>query len=342
MGFTPWQYAATLSAQTDTYNKIQDNGDLVAHHLIAGIPWQAAFTAQAYPTAVENELNTRVALTQSDKRIYLAIDSLNGSRDGLALNWGNASNEALPSPWDSRSFADAEVITAYTNFALDLINRFNPDYFSYASEITNIANAADPQVFNDFAVFAQQVYNNIKASHPNLPLMLSIDLKSPGSTEMNTVASRFSQVSDFIDIVGVSVYPYAFFSHSDKGNPNTLPFNWLRQIQTIAPNKTIAITETGWIAEDINISAFGLNESSSPENQNNYLNLLFTQANTLNATFIVWFTVVDYDTLWNTLLGQDDLSRLWRDTGLYDASLQPRAALNQWQQTLALPLNTEQ
>ena len=304
MGFTPWPYAATQNALNDTYSKIQDNGNIVAHHFLGGVPWQETFSAQAYHANVESELSTRLSLTQSNKRIYLAIDSLNSDRSGLTLNWAANEGEPRPIPWDTRDFDSPEVITAYTNFALDLISRFNPDYFNYASEISTLAQPANAVLFDKFVIFAQQVHTNIKAAYPNLPLIVSIDLKSPGSVEMLAVTTQFARIANYVDMIGVSVYPYAFYGHSNKGNPDTLPSNWLSQINTIAPNKPIAITETGWTAEDISIPAFGLNENSSASNQNTYLTKLFEQADILNAAFIILFSIVDYDDLWTNSLGK--------------------------------------
>ena len=60
-------------------------------------------------------------------------------------------------------------------------------------------------------------------------------------------------MADYVDIVGVSTYGYAFYNHADKGNPDTLPADWLTQIRVIAPDKPYAVTETGWIAGNLSI-----------------------------------------------------------------------------------------
>ena len=63
---------------------------------------------------------------------------------------------------------------------------------------------------------------------------------------------------------------------------------------------------------------------------------LFAEAEVLDAEFVVWWALVDFDALWNAALGQDPLARIWRDTGLFDESLNPRPALDIWQQQLML------
>lgn len=332
MGFTPWLYAATSQAETDVYDFINANGDLVAHHFQQGIPFNDASTFpnfSNYESNIQNEISNRINKTDNGKIIYLAVDSLNSSRDDLTDFWGTSANMTRPSPWDTRSFNDSQVITSYTNFALELIARFNPEYFNYAPEISDLM-INDATKFSEFKTFAQQVYSNIKAYYPNLKLMVSIALKEPGSSKMTTATLGFAEIKDYVDIVGISTYGYAFYGHSDAGDPANLPSNWLSQIQTIAPNKTYAIVETAWIAEDLDIPAYTLSVDSSAAKQNTYLTKMFTEANSLNIEAIIWFSSHDYDTLWSDTLGSDNLSKIWKDTGLIDQDLNNRTSLETW------------
>ena len=92
------------------------------------------------------------------------------------------------------------------------------------------------------------------------------------------------------------------------------------------------MAETGWIAEDLVIPVFGVNERGDASKQDAYLQQLFEQASTLDAEFLIWFFIVDFDAMWSSVLGSDDLARIWRDTGLYDETLQPRKGLLRWQE----------
>ncbi len=162
--------------------------------------------------------------------------------------------------------------------------------------------------------------------------MVSIALKSPGSTAASTIATQFAKLSNVTDAVGISVYPYAFYQHGDKGDPENMPANWLSQIASFAGNKPVAITETGWIAEDLTIPGYGYSEQSDASRQRDYVSGMLANANDLSMEFVIWFAMVDYDALWNNALGQDDLSKLWKDTGLYDDNLNPRPALDSWKE----------
>lgn len=331
MGFTPWPYDSTLDALNTTYSLIQDNGDLVAHHITQGVPWQEALTGAPYPNHLLTEINGRLDQTRNDKVVYLAIDPLSILRDTLVGNWGENGQEARTGAWSSRTFSDPEVIAAFTNFALNLIDQFNPAYFNYGTEANELL-IRSPAQFDDFVVFAQGVYNNIKAQHPDLPLMISVAMKSPGSAEPSAFAAQFSRLAPYVDIVGISAYPYAFYAPSDGATPSALPGNWLSQINAIAPNKPVAITETGWVAQDLDIPRFGISVDSSEALQRDYVARLMTEADNLGAAFVVWFSAVDYDAFWNGLLGRDELSAIWRDTGLYDPNTQARTALGTWQE----------
>ena len=330
MGFTPWPFDATLDAVNTTYTKIQENGDIVAHHLTEGIPWEAALNRTPYPAHLNREIDGRVSQTRREKAVYLAIDSLSILREKLVGNWGDNGQEPRSAPWDTRSFADPEVIAAYSNFALDMIARFEPEYFNYATE-ANELYSRNPAGFDDFVVFAREVYANIKREHPDLPVMISIALKSPDSAESALFVSQFARIATYVDIVGVSVYPYAFFSAEHGASPGNLPSNWLTQIRSIAPGKPVAITETGWVAEDLYLPQFGIDVKSDDATQRNYVERMLNEAQALEAKFVIWFTIVDFDALWNSVLGHNDLTAIWRDTGLYDETMRAREALETWQ-----------
>ena len=335
MGFTTWPYDATTTAVNFVYTETSARGDFIAHHLDGGIPWQAALDGTAYNPAVEAEIQSRLDNTPVNQRMYLAISPFNTGRDGLADNWGAVTNERLLAPWDTREFDSAEVIAAYTNFARDMISRFQPTYFNLGIEASELL-VNDLTRFNRYVSFATQVANALRADFPDLRLMISVALKSPGSVRAQTIEANIGPLIDLVDVVGISVYPYVFFDHANKGDPQNLPSNWFSQIQSIANGKPIAVAETAWIAERLEVPAFGVDVMATAQNQADFMVELFAEAEALDADFVVWWALVDFDALWNAALGQDPVARIWRDTGLFDESLNPRPALDIWQQQLAV------
>ena len=337
LGFTPWPYDATAIAVNFVYSEVALRGDFIAHHLDAGIPWDEALNGLAYSAELESELTARLSGTPADMRTYLALSPLNGMRDGLADYWGTSPNEALPAPWNLREFDDPDVITAYTNFATDLIQRFSPQYFNLGIEVSELA-INDIAAYDRLVTFTAAVAGALKSRFPDVQLMISVALKSPTSVDAATIRAELPRIIQHVDVVGVSVYPYIFFDHAERGDPANLPANWLSQISALAGGKPVAIAETGWAAEDLTIPAFGVDIASDAAKQDAYLDALFTAADSLDAEFIVWFSLVDFDALWNGVLQQDPVAHIWRDTGLYDESLNPRPALDTWMNQLGLPL----
>ena len=337
LGFTPWPYDATATAVNFVYSEVALRGDFIAHHLDAGVPWEEALNGLAYSAELETELTTRLSSTPAGMRTYLALSPLNGARDGLADYWGSAPNQALPAPWDTRDFDDPDVITAYTNFATDLIQRFGPEYFNLGIEVSELA-VNDIAAYDRLVTFTAAVAGSLRSQFPDVQLMISFALTSPGSAEAAVIRAELPRIIQHVDVVGVSVYPYIFFDHADRGDPANLPADWLSQIAALADGKPVAIAETGWAAETLTIPAFSVDIASNAANQDTYLSALFVGAEALDAEFIVWFSLVDFDALWNGVLMQDPVAHIWRDTGLFDEALNPRPALDTWMEQLNLPL----
>ena len=79
----------------------------------------------------------------------------------------------------------------------------------------------------------------------------------------------------------------------------------------------------------------------SPAAQKRYMERMLREADELNAQFVIWFVIADYDELWGVLKWMvmfNPLMRAWKDTGLYDGDLNPRPALQVWDDWLAKPV----
>jgi hypothetical protein len=112
-------------------------------------------------------------------------------------------------------------------------------------------------------------------------------------------------------------------------------------MRTLAPSKPWAITETGYVAEQLNLPAIGKEIRGSELWQTRYTDLLLKQANDLGAEFVVWFVVRDYDRGMRTLekiSGAAAAAPIWKDMGLIDGDGRPRAALTIWDAWLRIPV----
>jgi len=335
MGFTPWPYAATLAAVDDIYSFIDGSADMIAHHMDSGVPWNEAVTPNNfdnYGQNVKDEINDRVARTAllSNNTVYLAVSPFSSLRDDIAGYWNTAPNQARLPPWDSLDIGNDFVISAYANYVNELIKKFNPTHVNYAIEINeyyhNHPSVADRDKLDYFVV---NVYSFLKSLYPDIKFMTSFVLTSPGSAKMLESAELFQRIKDYNDVVGISIYPYAFFSHAGKGDPANLPADWLSQITDIAPGKLYFVAETGFVGESLSITSIGLNVVADEDKQDLYVSKLFSEANRLNMQGIVWFTAYDFDDLWASDLN-DDFSLIWRDTGLKDGNQVARKSLTTW------------
>ncbi len=357
LSFTTWPYNLTLSAILDTHERIRQDGDLVTQHFMGGVPWQQAYEGSAYHYNIEKEICDRlhatypddVFLADEDGKCYaperedrfpivLALDSLSSDRTDLAEYWDDQEN--LPrsdfGDWGTIGFADQKAADAFSAWAIDMIARFKPVAVNYGTECSDLMHA-DDQTFSDFVLFASRVYPAIKQVYPDLPVMVSIALKHPAGEQTQKMKQRVPEVLPYTDILGVSMYPYIFFGHANAGNPDNLPEGWFSQAVDMANRKPLAITETAWIAEDLKIDEYSIDLAASAAWQNEFLHTLFNEADKYDVAFITWFSIVDFDALWEAI-GQNAIAAIWRDTGLYDETLTARPALETWRQWRSRPL----
>ena len=339
MGFTPWPYANSAEAVNNIYNFIDDSADMIAHHMDSGVPWNEAVTANNFDNFgqnVQDEINDRVGRTSamSNKTVYLAVSPFSALRDDIAAYWNTAPNQGRVAPFDTLDIGNDFVILAYANYVDELIKKFNPTYVNYAIEINeyyhNRSSDPDRAALDKFVVY---IYGYLKNLYPDIKFMTSFVLTSPGSMKMQESTELFQRIKDYNDVIGISIYPYAFFSHADKGDPDNLPSDWLSQITNIAPGKPYFIAETGFVGESLSIPAFGLDVISDEDKQDLYLKKLFAEANRLNIEGLVWFSAYDFDELWASNFN-DDFSLVWRDTGLKDGNQAARKSLHTWNQWL--------
>lgn len=328
MGFTPWPYDETPEAIDRTYETLKKHGDLICYHFDNGIPWPEAYDGKPYPAAVEAELKDREARLDKDHKLLLSLAPLSLFRTGIADYWSDDHHRPRPAAWADKKLDDPMVIQAYTNFALDLIDRFKVDFFNYGVEVGGLPLVA-PEAWPAFVTFTREVYGKIKEKHPELPLFLCVPLQEPDKQkELN---EKLKEVMPYSDWIGISFYGFMTYG---TANPNELPENWLSLIQDLAPEKPLAVVETAWHAEPIKIADIGygegLNVEGKPEWQKDYASKLLENAQTLDVRTVVWWCPIDYDKL---LEGEDAIpaAYLWKDTGLYDGDLKPRPALEVWE-----------
>ena len=335
MGFTPFHFSWNEERLHETYELLNKHSDLIAHHFEEGVPWPEALSNERFHPKVEKEIALRKKYTKIDKKVFVSTTAINFDRDAIADYWQSKSQKKLPKDWRNLKLDDPKVITAYTNFCKRLIEEFNPNYFVYGIEV-NLLAMNNEENFERFKTLAKKVYPELKKSYPSLPISLSFYIHPP--EKMKLYSKHIKSLLPYTDIFAVSTYPYMGYE-GDGFTVENIPPNWLKQTRALAPGKPFAIAETGYIAEDL--KAWGHKQPGSPEAQKQYTKRLLSEASKLEAEFVIWFVVADYDSLWGVLkwvVMFNPLFKAWKDTGLYDGDLNPRPALEVWDRWLDKPV----
>lgn len=347
MGFTPFPYDLTAQAIADTYDFVAAHGDLITFHHDNGVPWPEALAGNhAYHPDLIAEIDAEAAAIRPGKKVFVTCTPQSNARAGaLAPYWGSDGGQPLPPGWGGKKLNDPDVIQAHLNWCRYLIQRLEPDWFAFAIECNGgFRGPADPDLLR-FAALATTVHATLKGENPDLPILLTVQTGSTATTRTSFLWQT-GVVLQSSDMVAISSYPFMVLEHNGfttYTDPDDLPDDLLTAIVELAPGKPVAISETGYIAEDLVVPAFGLSVQGRPAWQRRYVQRLLTEADRLGAEFVVWFVPRDYDQLLDTLANLgfpvDPSFLIWRDNGLLDGAGIPRPALQVWDRWLGLPKN---
>ncbi|KAA3648820.1 MAG: hypothetical protein DWQ07_01085 [Chloroflexi bacterium] len=338
LGFTPFPYAISGEAVQYVYDRIAEDADLIAHHFDNGVPWPEALTRQKYSDHLINDWNFRKANTPAGHKVYVAITPINIWRDDLALYWGSEEGLPVPAPWDSYSFNHPDVKTAYLNHAANVVEHFAPDYLNIGIE-SNLLAHGNPAEWPAYLELHQFVYTELKARYPDLTVLASVSAQPllEGYNHEYDHASQLQALNELMpysDIYGISIYPYL-----TKYLAEPYPQDMWSNLFSLN-DKPIAITETGYPAQEFTVTNENITISSTSEKQAAYIQDVINQADANQLEFVINFVLRDYDDLYNEIYAQGDLdiveiAILWRDTGLYDENGIPRPAWDIWQTALS-------
>ncbi|MEW5977364.1 MAG: hypothetical protein AB1898_16355 [Acidobacteriota bacterium] len=331
MGFTPWLSAATAEAVAETYALIAQSADIITHH-VESVPWTEALKGEPFRPGLQGNLDLRKKNTPPGFRVVVSISPLNTGRNGLAGYYGDHDNMPLPADFEGKRFNDPKIQTAYLNYCRRIAEFFHPDYFIIGIEANELFKNT-PGAWADYLQLSQHVYAELKKEYPDLPISQSVtlhqllDRKNPNLAQYQTRIKAFIALHDF---AAVSYYPFFNGLHSYD--------EFLQSLESVRQftDKPIGISECGHPAEPIVVKSWNLDFPATPEEQNDFVRALLTQAQRDRYFFVTWFAIKDFDALWASFPDSaKDLGRLWRDTGLVDEKGNKRPAYLTWLRTLA-------
>jgi len=346
LGFTPFPPevpgpgAETLIA---TYDKIEADADIVAHHFDDGVPWPEALAGAGiagYPANLQADWQFRAAMTPAGHEVYLAITPISIQRDRLAPYRGETPDTPLAElgePWVSAGFDDEIVKQAFLVHAINAVEFFRPDYFAIGIEV-NLLRELAPQLWPAYLELHRDTYQALKQRYPSLPVFVTMTanelLEGATGADPQGQAEALADTRAFTDILGVSWYPFLSAFGTDP-----LPDDVYARIDALT-DKTIAISETGFPAQFQQLDIEGgpmIELAGSAQKQEQFLARLLAEARARDFRFVIQFVPRDYDALCDTI-DCSDFNRLWQDTGLWDESDAERPALARWRDFLDRPL----
>ena len=334
MGTTPWPADFTTGELDSAYTFINEHCDIVSQHFDDGIPYEEAFYNRPWPANLLQDIQTRKTRVAAGKKTFLSVSALALTRVNKAEYYQNVPvTDSIRNHWRQLPFDNSKVVTAYINYISLLIDQFQPLYVNYGVESNSaLWNAAQ---FLPYKNFLAQVYTQLKAKYPSIPLFISFMVDETAEGFNNA-----GQLLAYTDFTGLSAYPYTHVSSSANGNtdPKLFPAGFFERFINLAPAKPLAFAETGYIAEDLVIPAYNLNKQGNATWQKDYLEMVLKRCNDKKAKLFIWFCHKDYDAGNNTLrsLGlYQDLFGLWEDTGLKDENGRERPAYASWLQWMA-------
>jgi hypothetical protein len=325
LGFTDFPHGNSLAAVLAAWSVIGQDADMASVHFDDGVPWPEALGGLPYNTDYTAELDAKAAAIPHGHLTYLSLTPMNFMRDSLAAYRGTTGGMDLPAPWNTYGFDHPDVITAYLNHCENMIDIFDPDFMTYTIE-ANILAENNPSAWASYVTLAQNAYPALKGSHPDLPLIITLQADFFHAAS-STQTAIISQILPYTDYVGVSTYAF-----TSGYTPLTLPAEWFSAMSDLAPDKPFAVGETSWPAQTIT-DPYPVDIPANEEGQADYVTRLLSDAEKLDAVFVNWFFTRDFDDFWESYFKDHPdaaLVRIWKDTGLYDGEGNPRTGLDVW------------
>lgn len=191
-----------------------------------------------------------------------------------------------------------ETKQAYMESTIEFAEKYHPKYFGIGVEI-NIMKEKSPEDYDEFVVFYNEVYDEIKKVSPNTKVFTVFQLEKMKGCEFwiekscNSSNSHWELMDDFkTDITAFTTYPGLVYM-----DPSDIPEDHYTEINEHT-SKPIAFLENGWHSE-----AYPPGWESSEEEQARYIERFFELTKDLDVEVTIWSfmygqgTIQPFDTM---------------------------------------------
>lgn len=229
------------------------------------------------------------------------------------------------------SLADEHIIDAYDRYLSILIDEFSPKYVVTAMEVNELYHH-DEEKWQQYKILASELRKRLKIKYPSILFSESITLHNLYNSNRSDAELYTEEIFTYVktlDFVSISYYP--FLQGLKNVSDMEKAFDFLHERVDLP----IAFVETNQIADQLIIDSFNVDFDADECVQNEYLELLFSQAQRQDYLFVIWWAHRDYDELWDIFPDEvKELGKLWLDTGLLDEAGKEKIAFQTWQHVL--------
>ncbi len=313
----------TLESVLNHFKMLGQHADFIL--IQSEIPWEDFQADGEGDSQKSTDIRNQMILAeQNGLEAVFVVDPLNG------LN--RREFFGLPRGWEA-SFANPDVRTAFTNFALWIVQEFNPPYLGLASEINTYADA-HPEDFPHYLSLYRDVYAAVKAVSPDTQLFATFQWEDLNNLFPGDPSGRqpyeisWEQVEAFepeLDLWVISSYPFVAFQSGAE-----IPEDYYTPLLD-RTNKPLAVAEGGYTSRQVGPFP------GQPSDQVDYLNAIHDQIGGRLA-FWVYLLLSDFnsDSYGEAMRAQGLSDRdietlgIFASVGLLEADGTPKPALVTW------------
>jgi hypothetical protein len=288
------------------------------------VPWEELLGGMHPATYANTNYKDLVEYYRAnDFEIWIYIDPQNGL---------DRTSDALELQAVDKSIADEDMQLLYRRFVVVMDSLFHPEHFGLALETNLIRDAAGASIYTGVRQAVNDAADDLRAIDSTVKLSVSVQVDHAwGKLVGGSYTGVEQDFTDFpfIEELGLSSYPYFGFD-----DPDEIPINYYsRLIEDHA--MPVSVVEGGWSSQSVTTPDQSF--TSSPEIQKAYFRHHAKLLDRVNATavFQLTFTDIDLDHLEE---GVPESIGYFAFLGLVDEELNPKPALQTWDELFALEL----
>ncbi len=291
------------------------------------VPWEELLDGMHPATYAINNYKDLVNYYRVNEfELWIYIDPQNGL---------DRTSDALELQAVDKSIADADMQHLYRRFVIVMDSLFHPEHFGLALETNLIRDAAPASIYNGVKQAVNDAADDLRAVDTSAKLSVSVQVDHAWGKLVGGTYQGVEQDFDdfpFIEELGLSSYPYFGFD-----GPDEIPINYYsRLIEDHA--MPVSVVEGGWSSQSVPTPDPLF--TGAPEIQEAYFLHHAKLLDRVNATALFQLTFTDID-LGHLEEGVPESIGYFAFLGLVDEELEPKPALQAWDDLFALKLKNK-